>query len=120
MIAAWTSEGIHIGYKLSESIADIDPNSDSGIGSEYYLALESNLACELAMAFGKQLPLHLLSEAKHKKNMLYDIELMSKQQNRYQPAGQGGKAYGFGWVGDYMPIDDDLTVEKDGTLDDLS
>ena len=120
MVAAWTSEGIHIGYKLSESIADIDPNEDSGIGTEQYLAVELNLACELATAFGSSLPLHLLSDAKQKKDMLYDVELMAKQQNPYQPAGQGNSRYGYRYGSDYMPIDNELTVEKDGTLDNLS
>jgi hypothetical protein len=120
MVAAWTSEGIHIGFKLSESIMDIDPNSDSGIGSECYSALESNLACKLAAAFGKTPLPHLLSKAKQTKDMLYDVELITKQQNPYQPAGQGNNRYGYRWHNNYMPIDNEITVEKDGTLDDLS
>lgn len=119
MMAAWTSESIHVGYKLSDSIIDVDPSDDSGLTTESYLAVELNLSCRLAYAFGKAAPPHLLTDAKQMKDMLYSVELIQREQDPYQPSGRGLSYDSETWD-DFMTVDNAITIEYDGTLEDLS
>lgn len=114
MVIGWTNNGVNIGYKASNDLININPNTDSGIPDWAFYAVKVNLACKLSSAFGKQPTPQMLADAKAFYDGLFNVELIQRETNTMLPVGSGNAPYAD-W-NDYPPPDDNISVENDGNL----
>ena len=119
MVASWTNKGIQIGYKLSEFGIDPDASEESGIAVDDAAAIALNLATYGASSKGLLVTPNLKGDARQAYLGLFPVELIQRESNSMLPAGSGNNSEGD-WFSDYQPIDDNLTVENDGTVGDLT
>ena len=119
MVASWTNKGIQIGYKLSEFGIDPDASEESGIAVDDAAAIALNLATYGASSKGLLVTPNLKGDARQAYLGLFPVELIQRESNSMLPAGSGNSSEGD-WFSDYQPIDDNLTVENDGTVGDLT
>lgn len=54
LMASWDADGIKIGYNFADTPETALAESDSGLPDISYRAVDSNLACDLADLYGKQ------------------------------------------------------------------
>ena len=119
MVASWTNKGIQIGYKLSEFGIDPDASEESGIAVDDAAAIALNLATYGASSKGLLVTPNLKGDARQAYLGLFPVELIQRESNSMLPAGSGNNSEGD-WFSDYQPIDDNLTVENDGTVGDIT
>ena len=119
MVASFNNQGIHVGYRLSPYGIDPDASEDSGITIDNVSAIDLNLAVYGAASKGIMVPPTLASEAHQAKQGLYSVELIQMESNSMLPTGAGNEYIGLPYS-DYQSVEDNLTVEKDGQIDDLT
>lgn len=119
MASSWTNKGLQIGYKLSEFGIDPDATEDSGIAIDDASAISLNLASYGASSRGMIVLPNLKSEAYQAYIGLFSPELIQRESNSMLPTGSGN-TYGNYWYGGFQGIDEPITVENDGNLDDLT
>lgn len=119
MVASWTNKGIQIGYKLSEFGIDPDATEESGIAVDDAAAVALNLATYGASSKGLMVLPNLKGEAYTAYCGLFSAELIQRESNSMLPTGSGNTWEG-NYYSDFQPVDDNLTVESDGTVGDLT
>lgn len=119
MVASMTNEGIQIGYKLSEFGLEPDASEDSGLSIDNSSAIALNLAVYGAASKGMVLLPSLMNSASHAKRGLFSVEPVPMESNSMLPAGAGNNYIGTE-TSDYQSVQDNLTVEKDGQIDELT
>lgn len=119
MVSSWTNKGIQIGYKLSDWGIDPDASEESGIAIDDAAAVSLNLATYGASAKGMLIAPSLKGDAYQAYLGLFSPELIQRESNSMLPTGSGNTWEGQ-YYSDFQPIDDNLTVENDGTVGDLT
>lgn len=119
MLASWTNKGIQIGYRLSEFGIDPDASEESGIAVDDAAAIALNLATYGASSKGLLVTPNLKGDAYSAYCGLFSSELIQRESNSMLPNGSGNNPDG-NWFSDYQPVDDNLTVESDGTVGDIT
>ncbi len=119
MVASWTNKGIQIGYNLSEFGIDPDASEESGIAVDDASAIALNLATYGASSKGLLVTPNLKGEAYTAYCGLFSAELIQRESNSMMPTGSGN-TYEGNYMSDYQPVDDNMTVENDGQLGDLT
>jgi hypothetical protein len=119
MIASWTNAGLHIGYKLSEFGIEPDATEDSGVRISDASAVAMNLAIHGASSRGLLVDPQLSSGASIAYSNLFPVELIQRESNTNLYMGSGNSFDGYRFS-DYQAEDDNLTVEKNGQVDDLT
>ncbi|AHJ87858.1 head-tail adaptor Ad3 [Vibrio phage PVA1] len=117
MVPSWTNRGLSIGYKLSPNGLDPDADEDSGIVVDDSSAVALNLAVMAAGSAGLMATPDLKHQAEEAYAALFAANPIKKTSNPYMPEGTGasydGRAY-------YQPYEENVTVENNGTLGDLT
>lgn len=117
MVSGWTNHGLSIGYKLSENGLNPDADEDSGIVVDDSSAVALNLAVMGAGSAGLVASQDLKNQAENAYAALFAANPIQKPSNPYMPEGSGawcnGRAY-------YQVYDEAISVENNGTLDDLT
>lgn len=116
MVAMWERKGIFIGYKYSDPTYGVDSNDESGVLDTDEAAVVTNAAVACAPKFGRSASPDIKSQAKESYELLFITQLPTMQQNPNMPSGQGYSGLG-GFASSYMPIEEDITIPDDGTLD---
>lgn len=119
MVASWTNKGIQIGYKLSEFGIDPDASEESGIAVDDAAAIALNLATYGASSKGLLVSPNLKGDAYTAYCGLFSAELIQRESNSMLPTGSGN-TYEGNYMSDYQPVDDNMTVENDGQIGDLT
>ena len=119
MVASWTNKGIQIGYKLSEFGIDPDATEESGIAVDDAAAISLNLATYGASSKGLLVSPNLKGEAYTAYCGLFSAELIQRESNSMLPTGSGN-TYEGSYMSDYQPVDDNMTVENDGQIGELT
>lgn len=96
MIAGWNSNGVRIGYPLSDSPNSSNIDADTGVPDFACEAIYLGLAMRLAPAFGKTVS----AETKQLADMAYNnmanqvsLPIMERQLPQTMPRGQGTKPW---------------------------
>jgi len=119
MVAAWSAQGVRLGYPLPSSPNTSNLNTDSGLADFAVEAVVANLAIRLASTVGKTAGPDLLKEAKNSENMLLALAGPAPSQRlpNTMPAGAGNKT----WRSTNRPFlsddDDAIEVGPDGELE---
>jgi len=119
MVTSWTNKGVNIGYKLSEFGIEPDATDDSGVMPDDASAVALNLAVYGAASRGLLTQPSLRASAYEAYLGLFSAELIQRESNSMLPTGSGNQVEGS-WLSDYQPIDDNMSVENNGQLDDLT
>lgn len=119
MVSSWTNKGIQIAYRLSEFGIDPDASEESGIAIDDASAIALNLAVYGANAKGMLIAPALKAEAHQAYLGLFSTELIQRESNSMLPTGSGNNREGA-WLSDFQPINESITVESDGNLDELT
>jgi hypothetical protein len=122
MILSYENNGLFLSYNRSEDYPIPDPAEESGLGDKNIQAVVLLLFKNVCPALGKQFPLELREEADTAYRGLFDTIPPTRRQNPMQPAGQGmyRGCYADSWYRSYMNTDEQITVENDGTLDEIT
>lgn len=122
MILSYENNGLFLSYNKSPEYPCPDPSEESGIVDSNIQAVTLLLYKNLAPAFGKAFPNEMREEADTAYRSLFNTIPPVMNQNRMQPAGQGSYPYCGGGLlkPNYMPTEDDITVNSGGQLDDLT
>lgn len=117
MMAAWSDDGIRIGYAGTVDPKASDPDQESGIPDGANETVYQNLAIRLAARFGKALPPELKALAKSGYDRLLAKALSTPPEVQLpgtMPVGAGHKYR----INPFMPRPcDRLETGPDGTLD---
>ena len=119
MVASWTNAGLSIGYNLSEFGIDPDATEDSGIRIDDAAAVAMNLAIHGASSRGLIVNPQLASGASIAYSNLFPVELIQRENNTNLYMGSGDSYDGYRFS-EYQAEDDNLTVENNGQVDDLT
>lgn len=119
MVTSWTSRGIHIGYKISEFGIDPDATEDSGVRIDDATAVAMNLAIYGSSSRGLIVDPQLSGNAHNAYLNLFPVELIQRENNTDLYMGSGDSYDGYRFS-EYQMENDNLTVENNGQIDDLT
>lgn len=122
IILSYENNGLFLSYNKSPEYPYPDPSEESGIADSNIQAVTLLLYKNLATAFGKAFPNEMREEADTAYRSLFNTIPPVMKQNPLQPSGQGSYPYcsSSAFKPNYMPTDDDITVNSGGQLDDLT
>lgn len=122
MILSYENNGLFLSYNKSIEYPNPDPAEESGLSDANIHAVVLLLFKNIAPAFGKIFPLEMREEADTAYRSLFNTIPPVMKQNPLQPSGQGSYPYcsSSAFKPNYMPVTEDLTVNSDGQVDDIT
>lgn len=112
------SEGVRLGYVASVNPLENDPLEPSGIPDHALFPISAMVADAITVQIYGTINPALRNQADRLKKTLYSLESPTKRNHPFMPAGAGYNAGRH--QPQYLPVDDPITVERDGNLDDLT